>query len=168
MEKPLHLYHHWNLRVIFKLLFFSQGPQVPTFALQDIAFGSTAFLHGTWHKSYPEMSLRFLQMATKWFGSHQVELADTATTLCGAVRSKGIRDLTDTLLTGIGAGMTEETYWYALELLKTCQPIYPNLPSSQRSSCIQAPRVCDVLERPALASTDPRHSGVFRGSHYDR
>eukprot|EP00435_Cladocopium_sp_Y103_P045011 s3137_g12.t2 len=84
-----------------------------------------------WHKRHPEMSLHFLQMMTRWFGSKHVELTNTAITLCRAVRYQGIRDLTLPLANGLlgvlHADMFPRARLCALELLKDCQAVYPDL-----------------------------------------
>ena len=97
------------------------------------AVGYRIWINGlfAWHKSYPEMSLHFLQMVRQWFGSKQIALAHAALMLGDAVRNRGVRDLklplATGLLTGIHADMMPDLYWHALDLLKSCEPIYPHL-----------------------------------------
>lgn len=84
-----------------------------------------------WHKSHPELSLHFLQTATQWCGSKQIELSNPAYTLCRAVRELGIRDLTLPLAKGLLGVLDTETRpqkcMSVLSLVKTCQAIYRHL-----------------------------------------
>eukprot|EP00435_Cladocopium_sp_Y103_P070147 s214_g34.t1 len=114
---------------------FSRDRQIAvgTAGLQSRAPGYRLWINGrfAWHKRHPEMSFHFLQMMTRWFGSKHVELTNTAITLCRAMRYQGVRDLTLPLANGLlgvlPADMFPRARWCALELLKDCQAVYPDL-----------------------------------------
>ena len=104
---------------------------VPSCAL---LLGYRLWINGlfVWHKSHPEMTLHFLQMAMEWLGSQQDELANLGLILCRAVRFQGIRDLTlplanGLLMTLLHGDMIPEKRLLALELLERCQIAYPHL-----------------------------------------
>ena len=84
-----------------------------------------------WHKSHPELSLHFVQMATQWCGSKQIKLANAAYALWTAVRELGIRDLTLPLANGLLRVLDAETRpqkcTVVMSLLKTCQAVYCHL-----------------------------------------
>ena len=111
----------------------SLPPHVLSFALFCSA-GYRLWINGlfAWHKNHPEMSLRILQMATRWFGSKEVKLANVAITLCRAMGDRGVRDLSLPLANGLLAVLhadmlTPSACLCALDLLKHCQPIYNHL-----------------------------------------